>query len=485
MKIIKWIINYRKVRANMNKGAGKYLAYGVGQAGDTIPYCMFYTFFIFFLTDVVGLSPMVAGAISLVAVCWDGIMDPVVGYLSDHTKNTTGRRRPWMIKSMVPLALVVFLLFAPFHFPNTNIAAVYYFVMGAAFWTLYTTYVIPYMGLGAEITKDYNGRIWVRMSNMIFGGLFMLLCTSGPTVVWSWGTEHGLSDQASWGLSGAIFGFIALIFMFISWVATKGMETPQSELQTQSNDFSKENIITTFKETLRIKPYRKICLASVFFFIGTIACSSAQVYLIIYNCGMNDAQQAIFWVVYAVAYTAMVPIGAALSARLEKKKAFLFGMAITACICVGFFIVGIDSFMMANVYIALFQFGSTLYWTTYLAFAYDCVEIDDYVNGKRREGSMSAIVSFAQKLGSAIGTYSVGAMLTLVGYDAAAEEQTAHALTGILGLCTLLPAAACIIAILFMASYPVGKKEYDLIVQAIEDRKEGKDIDESGFEKCL
>ena len=133
----------------------------------------------------------------------------------------------------------------------------------------------------------------------------------------------------------------------------------------------------------------------------------------------------------------------------------------------------------------IFQFGSTLYWTTYLAFAYDCVEIDDYINGKRREGSMCAIVSFAQKFGSAIGTYTVGAMLTAVGYDAMAEVQTHSAETGILGLCTLLPAASAVIAILLMSRYPVNPKEYDLILQAIEDKKAGREVDESGFKHCL
>lgn len=38
-------------------GFRQYMAYGIGQAGDTIPYCMYFTYFIFFLTDVVGLSP--------------------------------------------------------------------------------------------------------------------------------------------------------------------------------------------------------------------------------------------------------------------------------------------------------------------------------------------------------------------------------------------------------------------------------------------
>ena len=464
---------------------GTYIAYGVGQAGDTIPYCMFYTFFVFFLTDVVGLPPMVAGAVSLVAVCWDGITDPIVGFLSDHTKNPNGRRRPWMIKSILPLAIIIFMLFAPFHFPNTVVATIYYLVIAALFWTLYTTYVIPYMGLGGEITTDYNGRIWIRMSNMIFGGLFMLLCTSGPTVVWSWGTAHGFSDQASWGISGAVFGAIALIFGVISWAATNGTETPLDQLEESAKPDNHESIIQTLKETMHIRSYRQLCIATFFFFIGQIASGVALVYLMIYNCAMSDGQQATFWIIYAVAYTAMVPVGSVLAAKLGKKKAFLLGQAVTVILSICFFIHGIDSFGSCVLYIIIFQFGSTLYWTTYLAFAYDCVEIDDYVNGKRREGSMCAIVSFAQKFGSAIGTYTVGAMLTAVGYDAMADVQTAHAETGILGLCTLLPAASALIAIILMSRYSVTPEKYDMILTAIEDKTAGREVDESGFKDCL
>lgn len=466
-------------------GVGKYIAYGLGQAGDTIPYCMFYTFFVYFLTDTVGLPPIIAGAVSLIAVCWDGITDPIVGFLSDHTKNPEGRRRPWMIKSIVPLAIVIFLLFAPFHFPGVVTATIYYLIIAALFWTLYTTYVIPYMGLGGEITTDYNGRIWIRMSNMIFGGLFMLLCTSGPTVVAGWGAEHGLSDSASWGISGAVFGAIALIFGVISWAATKGTETPLADLEETARPENRESIIHTLKETFKIRSYRQLCIATFFFFIGQVASGVALVYLLIYNCGMDDTQQALFWLIYAVAYTAMVPVGSVLAAKLGKKKAFILGQAVTVVLTILFFIIRVDSFADSIIYVTIFQFGSTLYWTTYLAFAYDCVEIDDYVNGKRREGSMCAIVSFAQKFGSAIGTYTVGAMLTAVGYDAMADVQTHAAETGILGLCTLLPAASAVIAILLMSRYPVNPKEYNLILQAIEDKRAGREVDESGFKHCL
>ena len=460
-------------------GLGTYLAYGLAQVGDTVPYCMFYTFFVYFLTDVVGLAPSVAGLVTLIAIVWDGITDPIVGYLSDHTKKGSGRRRPWMIASIFPLGLIVFLLFAPISFPSSGLATAYYVVISAAFWTLYTTYVIPYMSLGAEITDDYKGRNYIRMFNMIFGGLYMLLCTSGPTIVAGWSDDYAVG----WGISGAIFGAITIILGVIGWRFTKGTETPVTE-----DDFAEENkesILTAIKETMQIKPYRKLCIATFLFFIGQIACSSAMVYLIIYNCGMTDGQQAMFWLVYAVAYTVMVPIGSALCNLLGKKKAFILGQAISIILCVGFFVIGINTYIMSLVYIACFQFGATLYWTTYLAFAYDCAEIDEYRTGKRREGSLCSIVSFAQKFGSAIGTYTVGMMLTFVGYDAMADVQTDAALSGILGLCTLVPAAGALLAIILMAKYPVTPEKYELILQAVKDKKAGKEVDETPFADCL
>lgn len=70
------------------------IGYGIGTAGDSVPYNLFFTYFLFFLTDVAGVNPAVAGIISFIAVMWDAVTDPAVGFLSDNTKNPNGRRRP-------------------------------------------------------------------------------------------------------------------------------------------------------------------------------------------------------------------------------------------------------------------------------------------------------------------------------------------------------------------------------------------------------
>ena len=48
----------------------------------------------FFLTQVAGLRPVLAGAVPLVGRFVDAISDPLIGRLSDRTNLGGGRRRP-------------------------------------------------------------------------------------------------------------------------------------------------------------------------------------------------------------------------------------------------------------------------------------------------------------------------------------------------------------------------------------------------------
>ena len=41
----------------------------------------------------------------MVIKIWDAINDPLIGWLSDHTKSRWGPRIPWMVAASVPLGL--------------------------------------------------------------------------------------------------------------------------------------------------------------------------------------------------------------------------------------------------------------------------------------------------------------------------------------------------------------------------------------------
>lgn len=89
------------------------LAYGVGQVAEAIKNSSFELFLFFYYTQVLGLSGTLAGAALFIALCIDGITDPVIGSLSDGWRSRWGRRHPLMYISAIPLALCFYCLFAP------------------------------------------------------------------------------------------------------------------------------------------------------------------------------------------------------------------------------------------------------------------------------------------------------------------------------------------------------------------------------------
>ncbi len=125
--------------------------YGLGQMSDSIPYNMYATYFLFFLTNVIGIPAAVGGTISMIALLWDAVTDPVVGYMSDHSNSKYGRRRPYMIVSLFPLSLFMILMFLNVDFGNTG-NIIYFILIAMLFRLVYTGYVIPYFSLGAEVT---------------------------------------------------------------------------------------------------------------------------------------------------------------------------------------------------------------------------------------------------------------------------------------------------------------------------------------------
>jgi glycoside/pentoside/hexuronide:cation symporter, GPH family len=104
----------------------------------------------------------------------DAIIDPFVGWLSDHTQSRWGRRRPW-IAIAAPLAALVFVgLFTPPTGLAPPEAAVWFGTMLMLFFTLNMLYGLPHAALGPELTLDYHERstlFSVREGFALFGTL--------------------------------------------------------------------------------------------------------------------------------------------------------------------------------------------------------------------------------------------------------------------------------------------------------------------------
>jgi glycoside/pentoside/hexuronide:cation symporter, GPH family len=154
------------------------LSYGTGMLTASILGNIVIFFLLFFMTDVAGLNPALAGSVLLLGRLWDAVNDTMVGWLSDRTQSRWGRRYPWMLAGAVPFAgLFILLWLVP---PVDHQWQLFGYYAGIAFlyYIASTTVSIPYTTLASELTQTYTERTSLAGFQTAFdlaGGIFALI----------------------------------------------------------------------------------------------------------------------------------------------------------------------------------------------------------------------------------------------------------------------------------------------------------------------
>ncbi len=189
------------------------LSYGLGDAGTGLAATMFGFFLFVFFTGTAGLPAIVAGSLLMVIKIWDGINDPMIGWLSDHTQTRWGPRIPWMLGAALPLGIS---LAAMWWVPPGDVAqkTTYYVVMAILVMTAYTSVNLPYSALATELTEDtsvrnrlnaarFTGSIIAGASGLIVTPLLLVNGASGYLAMGRiTGTIAALATLACcWGLA--------------------------------------------------------------------------------------------------------------------------------------------------------------------------------------------------------------------------------------------------------------------------------------------
>lgn len=472
---------------NSNKlGFKKKFGYAIGQMVDSTGYNVYYFFFLFFLTDFAGVPAGIAGTISLIAIMWDAVTDPIVGNISDNLKSPYGRRRPLMIGATIPYAICTFLLFNNVDF-GTNAKFAYFVVLAILFWSCYKTYVIPFFALGAELTDDFNERTSLRAWASVFLQLAVMLASAAPPMILEIAGKAGLQGARGWNAVGVIFGLIIIICSFICWTCTRGGELVDKNETEKENIEGQEkvNLFKNFIDILKLKP-AFILAATVFLFnIAVTFMSSGAVYALVNILDASSGQQSTAFVVQCGMGIVWIPVVNFLAAKLDKKFAYWSMMLVTGVLMFIFTFTGFASFPVWLVYVSIFAFGNCAFWTLYYSMMYDISEVDEFKSGNRREGVISAMMSFFQKLGAALATWVMGLLLSAGGYDGTAAVQSESALNMINYIVTLIPASLAIIAAVIAIAYPITGKRFDALMVALKAKREGKEYTTDGFEKLL
>lgn len=187
------------------------VAYGVKDNG-------FATFLLLFYNQVLGMDARLVSIALLIALVFDGLIDPVVGHFSDRTRTAWGRRLPFLYFAPIPLALAWAFLWSPIGEPSFGMLL----ASAIAVRALIAMCEVPSAALIPEISRDYDERTRLTRFRFIFswgGGLLMLLLAYGVFLPSAMLAREGYRD---FGLFGAALMAVCVLGSAIGqhrWVA--------------------------------------------------------------------------------------------------------------------------------------------------------------------------------------------------------------------------------------------------------------------------
>ena len=123
-------------------------------------YMMFMSYVSFYLMGWVGLAQVAAGSFSMMMRLWDGVTDPIVGFMVDKTNGKFGKNRPFMVAGNVILCVTSFIMF---HFTHklpdsTTLRYGFFIVMAAMFYIGYTCQCVVTKSAQTCLTNDPKQR---------------------------------------------------------------------------------------------------------------------------------------------------------------------------------------------------------------------------------------------------------------------------------------------------------------------------------------
>lgn len=454
------------MRTETKKNRKAFWGYGVAGVGDSIYYTVIGSFLLFFLTSVAHVPTVAAGFISSVGSVADGIWSPVIGFISDNSVSPRGRRRPFIIGGAVMSLISISLIFITVP-GGAVIKCLYYGIMVVAFWISYATFAVSYLALGAEIATDYDDRTWIRTLTAFFNSAGSLISTVLPTFVVAVIISGGVGRQAAWTCVGAIVGALAFITIFIGWKMTDGAEPVKSDMKKKK--LSVVNIFREYFSLLKLKTIRYLLLGSILSLIAYTMMTTGKIYLFTYNMGYSEATATGVYFISSVIWMASAPVIKVVSDRLDKRGTYLLGCLITIAAGIIYGLKGMENFLDLIIYILFISMGNCCYWQLFPAMMYDISEVDEYINGTRREGSIMSLQSLAEALSAAFALFLAGVVLNVGGYEGTAAVQSAAAQFSILSLNTFIPAIFYLLGFICIWKFPLTRERHHKLRQAIEE----------------
>ena len=378
---------------------------------------------------VLGIFTVIGG-ITAFGRLFDAITDPWIASLSDRCTSEKGRRIPFLKWASLPLAISTVLVFWSPVNENSQLNAVFLFVMVMAYYLSITAYCTPYNALIPELGHNQTERL--NISTVIS---FTFIA----------GTAVAYLAPVIWGLFIPAFGrvnAVRITFAIMAVIAFVCMQIPVWSIHEK--DYvntvpSKDTAFSSLASTFKNGEFRKFVGSDILYWIAITMFQTGLPFFVTSLLKLPETMTTLYFVgmtgLYLVFY---IPINK-LAPKFGKRKLILgaFGIFALSYLYTGF--LGKISVISPNVQGLILMVTASLPMAVFgilpQAVVADIAQSDAKRTGSNREGMFYAARTFAFKLGQSLSMLLFTAISTIggtagTGYRIAAFLAAAFCLLG-------------------------------------------------------
>lgn len=432
------------------------LGYGVADVGASLTYIAINTWLFYFLVNIVGLQPLLAGVVFLLGRIFDAITDPIMGVLSDRLKPTLGRK-PFILWGAVPLGISFALLWLVPDASQTVkfLLSSFLFLLFSLF---YTIVQMPYMALLPELAESYDERTSLSSYRAAFGTFASLLAVAVPPIIVTLVSPGELvqSRPLGWLVMGLVFGAITSVSYLTMTASVK--EPKRVALSSPSTSF-----VSEYASAFKIYGFPQIFFLFIVVTIGLMMVNSILPFFLESSLKISgDTQSVVLGTLFIVAIL-VFPLWAIVATRFGKRVALNAGLIILATALV--LLVQFSQPGSLSIYLMMMTAVAGVGLSAVMLFPWamlpDVVEFDEASSGRRREGLVYALFTFGQKIASSIGVFSNAIVTSLFGYKQGMLEQAPATVNAIKWMTGPIAALVFLLAIFFVLAFPITKARHE------------------------
>ena len=437
--------------------------------GEKLGFCTFSTasnvvfnfkdlFYLFFLTNVMGLQIAHAGIITAIGILWDAINDPLVGYWAVNHRFKNGEMcRPFALWCAVPWALTTVLMFTCFdvaYAMKFAICIIIYFLF-----ELFNTFAaIPYNSMGSLATNRDADRRAINVARNLGGCIGSAIGSLAlyPLLGLFGGLDAGgnvrpdAAGQHAFFCAAIVMGCVCIAGSLAHYFTTR------ERVKQEAEDESKISFLAAVKMLLNCKSWVLNMFYIICYGMLNLLVMSTVNYYATYVLGSGAAATPIlaaFLVTSVIATLCATPI----DQKLGRRKTMILSAIIHVLGKIWFVL---DPCSMGAIYcngIAV-AFSMALAFVCFNTNRNNIADLVEWKNGRRIDSLVSTCDNLASKLAKAGANLLMTAVLSSAGFNAELPAQPQAAINTICALLGWVPMIVAVIMLVIVVCHPIEKE---------------------------